>query len=283
MGFRLANRLGRACLVGGDGLFDLEHVTGGGFGSEPMEAIARQRELHSVSAGLDGPADHVLDPTQLGPPVPRPSKIFAVGLNYPEHAKETGAEIPAVPLVFAKFPNCLAGPAAEVVVPDGAAVDWEAELVVVIGDRCRDVPETDAWNVIAGICVGIDISDRVAQFAASPPHFDLGKSWDGFGPIGPAVTSPDLVADPNDLAITCDVNGERMQADRTSSMFHPVGALVAHISRFCTLEPGDLLFTGTPAGVGAVQGRFLHPGDIVVASIEHVGSITTTLVDGPRR
>ena len=279
MGFRLGSRQGRAVLVVDDGLVDLEAASDGAFGPDILAALARHRELHAVADATAGrEPDHPLDPAELDACVPRPTKVFGVGLNYPAHAAESGSEMPEVPLIFAKFPNCLTGPSAEVVVPEGAAVDWEAELVVVIGDHCRAVPEAGAWDVVAGVCAGNDVSDRVAQFASSPPHFDMGKSWDGFGPVGPAVVSTDLLGDPDDIGLTCDVNGERMQDDRTSSMFHSVPALVAHLSRFCTLEPGDLVFTGTPDCVGAGRGQFQSPGDEVVVSVEGVGELTNRFV-----
>ena len=279
MGFCLATRERRAVLVTDDGLVDLEAASDGSFGSDPLAALARHRDLHAVAeaAAVRDP-DHPMELGDLGPCVPRPSKVFGVGLNYPAHAAESGSEIPDVPLIFTKFPSCLVGPGADVVVPEGAAVDWEAELVVVIGDRCRAVSEGEAWNVVAGLCAGNDVSDRVAQFASSPPHFDMGKSWDGFGPIGPAVVSVDLLDNADDVGLTCDVNGERMQDDRTSSMFHSVPALVAHLSRFCTLEPGDLVFTGTPDGVGAGRGQFLGPGDEVVVTLEGIGQLTNRFV-----
>jgi 2-keto-4-pentenoate hydratase/2-oxohepta-3-ene-1,7-dioic acid hydratase in catechol pathway len=160
----------------------------------------------------------------------------------------------------------------------GPTTDWEAELVVVIGARGRDVAAADAWAAVAGVTCGQDVSERMMQFAAKPPHFDLAKSYDTYGPIGPAVVSLDQLADPADLAITCDVNGERRQQARTSDLIFGVAELIAYLSAICTLEPGDLIFTGTPAGVGAVRGTFLAPGDTITTTIEGVGTLVNRCV-----
>jgi 2,4-diketo-3-deoxy-L-fuconate hydrolase len=277
MGFRLATLNGRAVLVANDGLYDLERHSGGRLSSDPIAALGRPHELHEVAARLGPTPDAPFELAALGPCVPRPSKVFGIGLNYRRHAEESGMEIPPVPLVFAKFPSCITGPAADVVI-HGPTTDWEAELVVVIGTHARDIPAASAWEHVAGLTCGQDVSERMTQFATKPPHFDLGKSFDTFGPIGPCVVSPDLVADPNDLAITCDVNGRRRQDARTSDLIFPIPALVAHLSAVCTLEPGDLIFTGTPSGIGATTGTFLQPGDVVTTAIEGLGSMTNRCV-----
>jgi 2,4-didehydro-3-deoxy-L-rhamnonate hydrolase len=281
MAFRLANLEGRATLVVGDGLYDLERHGAGRFGADPMAAIAAHDALHDVAATLAGtPPDRPLAGVRLGPCVPRPRKVFAIGLNYRGHVEESKMEVPATPLVFTKFPSCLVGPADDVVVW-GPTTDWEAELVVVIGRRGRDVPAAHAWEAVAGLTCGQDVSERMTQFAAKPPHFDLGKSFDTFGPIGPAVVALDALADPADLAITCDVNGVRRQDARTSDMIFGIPDLIAYISRICTLEPGDLVFTGTPSGIGASSGTFLQPGDVVTTTIEGLGTMTNRCVAVP--
>jgi 2-keto-4-pentenoate hydratase/2-oxohepta-3-ene-1,7-dioic acid hydratase in catechol pathway len=150
--------------------------------------------------------------------------------------------------------------------------------VVVIGTRARDIAAADAWTAIAGFTCGQDISERMMQFATRPPHFDLAKSYDTYGPIGPAVVSLDQLADPADLAITCDVNGERKQAARTSDLIFGIPELIAYLSAVCTLEPGDLIFTGTPSGVGVMTGTFLKPGDVITTTIEGVGTLTNRCV-----
>ncbi len=282
MGFRLGNVSGRAVLVAADGdgverWFDLERATDGRLPADPMAAVARAADLHEVSAGLDpgdtdGRFDEALDAGIVGPPVPRPTNCFGVGLNYRAHAAETGREPPSVPIVFAKFPSCLVGPRADVELRAEQA-DWEVELVVVIGAGGRDIPAERAWEHVAGLTGGQDISDRALQFAASPPHFDLGKSRDTYGPTGPVLVSVDSFADPDDIGLTCDVNGERRQDDRTANLIFDVPALVAHLSAVLTLRPGDLIFTGTPSGVGAATGRFLTAGDEITSTLEGIGTL----------
>jgi len=277
MAFRLATMNDRAVLIANDGVYDLERHARGRFSDDPMHAIARHRELHEVAAALPRTPDAALDPAALGPCVPRPQKVFGIGLNYRSHAEEAGVEIPEAPLVFTKFPSCLVGPASDVVI-HGPTTDWEAELVVVIGSRGRDVAAAEAWTAVAGLACGQDVSERMMQFAAKPPHFDLAKSYDTYGPVGPAVVSLDQLADPSDLAITCDVNGERRQDARTSDLIFGVPELIAYLSAVCTLEPGDLVFTGTPSGVGAMTRTFLKPGDTVTTTIEGLGTMTNRCV-----
>jgi 2,4-diketo-3-deoxy-L-fuconate hydrolase len=282
MVIRLALLDGRAQLVHDDRLLDLERASDGRFAADPMAAIAAWDALRDWAGGLaPGRFDAPLEPARLGPPVPRPAKVFAIGLNYRAHAEEAGLEIPATPMVFTKFPSCLAGPHAAVRLSSDF-VDYEAELVVVIGRRARAVAAERALDVVAGYCTGQDISDRKLQFSDKPPQFSLGKSIDGFGPIGPAVVSLDGLRDPADLDITCDVGPERLQHARTTDMIFPVPELVAYLSRFCTLEAGDLIFTGTPAGVGAVRSprRYLAPGDVIRTTIEGVGTLENRCVAG---
>jgi len=277
MAFRLATVNERAVLIANDGVYDLERHGGGRFSADPMEAIARHGELHQIAAALKGAPDVPLSSAALGLCVPRPQKVFGIGLNYRSHAEESGMELPQTPLVFTKFPSCLVGPKSDVVVY-GPTTDWEAELVVVIGTHARDIPAADAWKAIAGLTCGQDVSERMTQFAAKPPQFDLGKSYDTFGPIGPAVVSLDQFSDPSDLAITCDVNDQRRQDARTSDLIFGIPALIAYISAICTLVPGDLIFTGTPAGVGASTKTFLKPGDTITTTIEGIGTMTNRCV-----
>jgi 2,4-diketo-3-deoxy-L-fuconate hydrolase len=277
MSFRLAAVNERAVLIANDGIYDLQRRSGGRFSPDPMEAIARHRELHAVAAALDGAPDAALASAVLGPCVPWPQKVFGIGLNYRAHAAESGREAPETPVVFAKFPSCLTGPAGDIVLY-GPTTDWEAELVVVIGSRARDIAARDAWEAVAGLTCGQDVSERTMQFAAKPPHFDLGKSYDTYGPIGPAVVSIDSFRDPADLALACDVNGKRRQAARTSELIFGIPELIAYLSAVCTLEPGDLIFTGTPDGVGMASGTFLKPGDVVVTTIEGIGTMTNRCV-----
>jgi 2-keto-4-pentenoate hydratase/2-oxohepta-3-ene-1,7-dioic acid hydratase in catechol pathway len=282
MSTRLVNSGGRAGLLIGDRVVDVERRSKGAFSADPMQVIVRWDEFCDWAAGIEArEGDPLCDEANLGPCVPRPSKVLAVGLNYREHAREAGLDLPKQPMIFTKFPNCLAGPRADVVLT-GSHVDYEVELVVVIGRRGRRVAQADAAGILAGYCVGQDISDRALQFADRPAQFSLGKSADGYGPIGPALVSLDALDDPDDLAIRCEVNGEKRQDDRTSGMIFSVAELVEFVSRYCTLEPGDLIFTGTPAGVGAVADprRYLGAGDVISSAIEGVGTLCNRCVGG---
>lgn len=277
MAFRLATKDDRAVLVANDGIYDLEKHSNGSFTSDAMEAIARHADLHAVASGLPATPDGPFDEDALGICVPRPQKIFGIGLNYRAHAEESQMEIPPNPLVFAKFNNCLARGNTDVIV-FGPTTDYEAELVLVMGSRVRDIPEGEAWDHVAGLTVGQDISERGTQFASKPPHFDLGKSFDTFGPIGPCVVSPDQLEDPSNLLLTCDLNGERRQTTQTNDLIFDIPKLVSYISSICTFEPGDLIFTGTPSGVGFMTGTFLQPGDVLVTEIEGLGTLTNHCV-----
>ena len=280
MSVRLANLKGRASLVVGDRLVDVERESKGRFGADPMAAMQQWDAFVDWARGVGtGPAGVVLNESELGPPVPRPSKVFAIGMNYREHAKEAGLPTPGSPVVFTKFPNCLTGPRGNVEL-SSEYVDWEVELVAVIGRRGRRIPQDRAFEFIAGYCVGQDISDRRIQFADVPPQFSMGKSIDTYGPIGPWLVSVDAFSNLNDLAISCDVAGERMQEARTSDMIFAVPELVTFLSGLCTLEPGDLIFTGTPSGVGSTRNprRYLKVGEEIVSAIEGIGTIRNRCV-----
>ena len=280
MAIRLASVAGRAQLVRGSRRLDLERVSNGRFPADPMGALAAWSALAEWGGGLaDGRFDEAVERAQFDAPVPRPAKVFAIGLNYRSHATEAGLEVPTAPMVFTKFPNCLAGPHARVRL-SSSYVDYEAELVVVIGQKARNVTAARALDIAAGYAAGQDISDRKLQFSDKPPQFSLGKSIDSFGPLGPEVVSLDGIPDPNDLEIVCTVNDERLQYARTTDMVFSAPELVAYLSRFCTLEPGDLIFTGTPAGVGSVRNprRYLKPGDVIGTNIEHVGALVNVCV-----
>ncbi len=276
----LANRQGRACLLLGGGYADIEELSCGRFASDPMKVLADWDAFAQWSSGLaPGRAEGECDEADLCPPAPRPSKVYAIGMNYKDHAEEAGLPIPSAPVVFTKFPNCLVGPRADVELSSGY-VDWEVELVVVIGRRGRAIPARQALEYVAGFCVGQDISDRKAQFAGTPPQFSMGKSYDTYGPLGPAIVTLDALANPGDLGISCAVDGETMQDGRTSDMIFPVPALIEFLSRRSTLEPGDLIFTGTPAGVGSTRSprRYLQPGEEIVSKIEGIGQLRNRCV-----
>jgi 2-keto-4-pentenoate hydratase/2-oxohepta-3-ene-1,7-dioic acid hydratase in catechol pathway len=280
MSVRFANVKGRASAVLGDRLVDVERASQGRFSADPMAVIQRWDAFVEWAHGLrEGDSEAGVRESDLGPPVPRPSKVFAIGMNYREHAREAGLELPKTPVVFTKFPSCLVGPRADVIL-SSAFVDWEVELVVVIGRRGDRIPIPQALEYLAGYCVGQDISDRRVQFADKPPQFSMGKSINTFGPTGPALVSIDTFSNPNDLAISCDVSGERMQEARTSGMIFSVAELIAFLSSMCTLEPGDLIFTGTPSGVGSTRDprRYLKDGDEIVSTIEDIGTMVNRCV-----
>lgn len=275
MTFRFANVAGRSALVDSDGhWFDASRVSGGAVSNGPTGAWHQLDELHRAAGAIsEAEPDGNIADADLRPPIPSPRSVFAVGLNYRSHAEESKMPLPDSPLIFTKFPSCLAGPN-DAVILGGSTDDYEAELVIVIGRRGRDIGPADAWGHVGGLTVGQDISDRTLQFASDPPHFDLGKSRDTYGPIGPVVVSTDSFADPDDLLITCDVNSERRQKDRTSNLIFDVPTLIGYLSSILTLSPGDLIFTGTPDGVGAASLRFLGDGDVITTTIEGIGGLT---------
>lgn len=280
MSFKLANADGRAVLVLGDRIADVEESSGGKFAADPMAVLSSWDAFAGWANGVSaGAATGALNESTLGACVPRPTKVFGIGMNYREHAKEAGMEIPGSPVVFTKFPSCLTGPRANVELSSDF-VDWEVELVVVIGRRGRRIAESQALAHVAGCCVGQDISDRKVQFRDKPPQFSIGKSYDSFGPIGPWLTSIDGIKNADDLALTCDVAGERMQSARTSDMIFSVAQLIAFLSNACTLEPGDLIFTGTPSGVGSTRDprRYLRKGEEIVSEIEGLGTLKNRCV-----
>jgi len=250
--------------------------------ADPMVAVARHTELHALQAECARrEPDGQLVGAELGPPVPRPSQVFGIGLNYRDHAAEGGMDLPTAPLTFTKFPSCIVGPQADVPIT-GAMVDWEVEIVVGIGRHASRVTMDDAWSVVAGITLGQDISDRELQLAGSRPQFSLGKSFPAFGPIGPALVSIDTFEDPDDIELWCEVSGERMQSSSTRQLIFSVPVLIAYLSSVCTLAPGDLIFTGTPSGVGLARGRFLAPGDVIVSGADHIGELRNLCVPGHR-
>ena len=212
------------------------------------------------------------------PPVPRPGKIVAVGRNYREHAAEEGVDPPSKPLLFAKWPTALIGHGAliEWRTDLTTQVDWEAELAVVIGRRTRHVPVDQALDAVLGYTCLNDVSARDIQFGDG--QWTRGKSLDTFSPMGPVLVTPDEIGDPQDLAIRCLVNGEAVQDARTSQMYFGIAEIIAYCSESFTLEPGDVIATGTPSGVGTFRDppRYLGDGDRVVVEIEGIGALENT-------
>jgi acylpyruvate hydrolase len=231
----------------------------------------------NLGAG-SGPGFPLAD-VELLPPVTDPSKIVLIGLNYLSHAREQEVEPPASPTIFAKFPNALAPPGAEVALPPNSGkVDYEAEVAFVIAERCKDVSEEDALRYVAGYMLMNDLSARDLQF--STPQWMPGKVFDGSAPCGPALVTPDEAGPPDAIEIVLTVNGEERQHASTADLIHSIPALVSHLSGLMTLEPGDIVSTGTPAGVGSLRKPrvWLQPGDEVVIRSPQLGELVTRLV-----
>jgi acylpyruvate hydrolase len=238
--------------------------------------LLRQPGWHDLAARADG-TRHRFGDLDLAPVVPHPSKVICVGLNYRAHILEMGRDLPEFPTLFAKFPETLTGPYDDVEAPsEDEALDWEAELTVVIGSACRRVSEADAADHIAGYTVANDISMRTWQFRTK--EWLQGKMWEASTPIGPAlVTSDEWKPGPS---VSTTVNGEHMQGATTDDLLFGPEALVAYVSTMITLNPGDLILTGTPGGVGRARTpeRYLVDGDVVETSIEGLGTLTNRVV-----
>lgn len=274
---KIANLDGRAVLVLGDRVADIATASDGRFGPDPMAVYEDWDAFTAFAAGVTG-GTSPLDEAKLANPVPRPRQVFAIGLNYRSHAEESGMAIPDVPATFTKFPASLSGPFDPIEVV-GGSVDWEVEMVAVIGRRADRVAESDGWSHVAGLTVGQDISDRHLQFAAGM-QFSLGKSRRGYGPMGPWLVTPDELADADDLALGCSIDGETVQDARTSDLIFGVPRLVAELSAVLPLLPGDVIFTGTPAGVGMARqpARALAPGQVIESWVEGIGTIRNRCV-----
>jgi 2-keto-4-pentenoate hydratase/2-oxohepta-3-ene-1,7-dioic acid hydratase in catechol pathway len=245
-----------------------------------MSAFAAWEEIRTwLRERSASDRDPLIDAARLGPPVPNPTQVFAIGLNYKDHAEEAGLPLPGSPMVFTKFPSCLVGPQADVPLTSDR-VDWEVEQVVVIGREADRVRASQAWDHVAGFCVGQDISDRRLQFSDKPPQFSLGKSARAFGPIGPALVSLDEFEDPDALRLRCWIDGDAMQDSTTANLIFPVSELIEYISGYCVLRPGDLIFTGTPGGVGSVREprRYLAVGETIESEIEGIGRLSNRCV-----
>lgn len=276
---KIANLNGRAVIVTESGLIDIQRASAGKFSEHTDELIP---VLHSLMAWYETEKPAVTDPrtqadlesnlSQLGPPLIRPRQIFAIGLNYKSHADEVDMPIPSSPLIFTKFASALAGPGETIELPKGT-VDWEIEMVAVIGRAGRNIPKDQALEHIAAYCLGQDISERTHQLENSPPQFSMAKSHKGFAPIGPWLTTADEVNNAADLSIACDLDGELVQDSRTSMMIFDLPAQISYLSSICELYPGDILFTGTPEGVGMsrVPPRFIASGETLNSRIESLG------------
>jgi 2-keto-4-pentenoate hydratase/2-oxohepta-3-ene-1,7-dioic acid hydratase in catechol pathway len=242
--------------------------------SDLKEFVALQHKFGSQAENL-----LVEDGLVFGPCVPKPSKIICIGLNYRKHAAESGMAVPTVPIAFTKYNNTLTGYGDDVELgPVGEQFDYEVELGVVIGKKCKHVAEADALDYVFGYCVANDLSCRDLQFLSS--QWLLGKSLDGFLPLGKYVVTADEVGDPQNLHLTCSLNGEQRQNSNTGDMIFSVAEIISFLSRYMTLEPGDLILTGTPEGVimGLAEKNWLKPGDVVEVEIEKLGNSVNKMI-----
>lgn len=282
---RIANLAGRATIVTDEGLIDIATASNGAFSASLDKCVGQLDTLRTwfqsaqPAVTSDTKPAELYGDSRLGPVVTSPQQIFAVGLNYRHHAAEMNMTLPSEPMVFTKFVSSLCGPNDELPVR-GDTTDFEAELVIVIGTRARDISEEQAPGVVAGYCVGQDFSERTLQRRGATPQYSLAKSYRNFTPVGPWLTTADEVGDPNDLAISCSVNGVRYQNSTTSDMIFRVPEIVSYLSTIVELRPGDLVFTGSPHGVGQGQTPplFLKAGDQIVTAIERLGQLENTAV-----
>lgn len=277
---RAGTRIG---LVVGDEIVDLKHARP----ELPTDMIAfltaGPEALAAARTALNGSSARLkLKDVRLDAPVPKPSKFLAIGLNYADHVAESGLARPAYPLFFNKQTTCVTGPFDPILIPrDSEQVDYEGEMGFVIGKRCRRVPRERAHEVIAGYCVIDDVSIRDWQFRAQT--FTLGKSFDGHGPVGPWIVTPDELSDPNKLRIRTWVNGELRQDSSTDQLIYDCFDQVAALSQAFTLEPGDIVSTGTPSGVGMgfKPPKYLKVGDVVKIEVEGIGAIENRVEPEP--
>ena len=279
---RLANSAGRATIIVDGHAVDVEQASGGALGSDPMllSDLATHEALQAIADAAVAVEWPLLDEASLLAPVPRPPKGFGVALNYTQHALESGRDLPTEPHLFGKTENCVCGPFDEIVVPAGLTqIDYEAELVIVFGRTCKGATRDDAWSYLAGVTAGQDISDRGEQFRPPVKQFTIAKTYDTFGPIGPYLVTPDELPNRDALELEGRVSGEVMQHSNTSDLIFDVPALVVWLSRYITFQPGDLVWTGTPGGVGEARGRFLHHGDVVETEIEGIGTMRNPVVE----
>ena len=278
---RFAHRAGRAFVMKGDDSgWDLEKESSGRFSPDPMQMWARHEEIREWLDGVDASTAEAVRAEDLDAPVPVPPAIIAIGLNYAEHARETGFEPPTeLPPIFAKFPSSIMGAHGDVVLPEGN-VDWEVEVVAVVGSQMHHVAEEDVFAHLAGLTIGQDLSERARQFSGPAPQFGLAKSFPGFAPIGPWVVSLDEFDDPNDIRLGCSIDGEVVQSGTTAGLIFSISRSIAELSKVLVLRPGDLVFTGTPDGVGMglQPPRFLQRGEVLETWVEGIGRMSHRFV-----
>ena len=275
---RLFNLAGRLSTFVDGVVVDVASASDNRFSPDPQRMFDDWEALASWGKSVAAHGAGQVDVAQLQAPVPRPPQVFAIGLNYKAHAQEGIFSVPEEPTVFPKWPTCIVGPSHPVELP--VDTDWEIELVVAISRRAFRVSAADAMSYVAGYTVGQDLSDRVLQRKGPAPQWSLGKSRFGYGPTGPWLVTLDEFDNPHDLAIHSSLAGETLQTSRTSMLIFDLPVLIEYISAVCPLLAGDLIFTGTPEGVGYARKppRFLHPGDALTSTIEGIGDLVTHFV-----
>jgi len=274
---KIANIRNQACVVlDGNRAYAISQESKGRFGPGMPEVLADWQSFIAWAADHQATETFSFTEEALGPVSPRPSQIFAIGLNYDEHSRETGLAVDKTfPPVFPKWSSSLAAPFAALALPRDASIDWEVELVAVIGRSGRNITRENALSHIAGYAIGQDFSNRPMQFIGSAPQFGLAKSHAGFSPVGPWIVTADELGDFKGRTIQCEVDGEVRQSGTLDQMIFSVSDIIAILSEIVALEPGDLIFTGTPSGVGYSRKPplFLASGSEISSSIEGLGTI----------
>ena len=281
---RVANQSGRLVLVAEGRAVDVENASSARFSSDPQQIFGCWDEFVSWARTVEPSDAPTVIESELQAPVPRPGQIFAVGVNYADHVEEYGLELPDTPFVFTKFPASIAGPYDTIEHP-GGSVDFEVELVAVIGKEARHVPADQGWEYVAGLTLGQDLSERELQLSGpAPQQFSLGKSFAGFTPIGPVLVTPDEFADRDDLEVSTVLSGELMQKSRTRHLIFPIPVLVSYLSSIVPLQPGDLIFTGTPSGIGFTRDpkRLIGVDDELISRAEGIGEMRHRFVASGR-
>ena len=248
--------------------------------AQGQEGLERARRAVERGKSID-PAS-----VKLAAPVPDPEKVICIGLNYADHAAESGSAIPSEPVVFNKFPTAVCGPGDQIVLPrESQCVDYEAELVVVIGSEARHIPQEKARQYIAGYTCGNDVSARDWQLDRPGGQWLLGKTFDTFAPMGPYLVTDEEIEEPGSLDIRLRLNGQSMQDSNTKQLIFGIEHIVSYVSAICTLKPGDIIFTGTPPGVGMARKPpvFLKDGDEVEVEIGGIGSLRNSVVSASDR
>ncbi|MCR2783980.1 MULTISPECIES: fumarylacetoacetate hydrolase family protein [unclassified Microbacterium] len=279
---RVGNLGGRAVVIDGDRAVDVAVASDGRFGPDPMDVLAAWPDFASWAGSATLPAGEPFDETDLLAPVPRPAQVFTLMTNHPDGAALPGMSIPEELIVLTKFRSSLTGPFEDVSL-GGPMVDYETAVVVAVGRGGRGIPADEAWDHVAGVCVGQDLSDRDRMLHASvPQQFSMAKSFAGAGPFGPYLVTPDEFDDPDDIPYSATLEGPgvdgvlTVQAASTGELVYGVPEVIARLSETVELLPGDLIFMGTPRGIGLARGQLLRPGVVLTSILDDVARMRTT-------